>query len=148
MTIIWCMRFDVLDIEQTCKKRKKSKYKVIVLCTNAANSVGILIRVRDNIENISLELTKENRVDQSLWILVTNTKKNIRGSIIEAPQENVTLNNQLKTLHEDIREQIKIGKEEKQQTLILGDFNVKIGPAIEGKKAQVTKGGRQLLKLG
>ena len=148
MTIIWCMRFDVLDIEHTCKKRKKSKYKVIVLCTNAANSVGILIRVRDNIENISLELTKENRVDQSLWILVTNTKKNIRGGTIEAPQENVTLNNQLKTLHEDIREQIKIGKEEKQQTLILSDFNVKIGPAIEGKKAQVTKGGRQLLKLG
>ena len=50
-------------------------------------------------------------------------------------------------MYEDIREQIKIGKEEKQQTLFLGDFNVKIGAAIEGNKAQVTKGGRQLLKL-
>ena len=59
----------------------------------------------------------------------------------------VTPNNQLKIMYEDIREQIKIRKEEKQQTLFLGDFNVKIGAAIEGNKAQVTKGGRQLLKL-
>ena len=49
-------------------------------------------------------------------------------------------------MYEDIREQIKIRKE-KQQTLNLGDFNAKIGVAIEGNKAQVTKGGRQLLKL-
>ena len=78
---------------------------------------------------------------QRLWILVTNTKKKIRVGIIYAPQENVTPNNQLKIMYEDIREQIKIGKEEKQQTIILGDFNVKIGETIEGNKAQVTKKG-------
>ena len=50
-------------------------------------------------------------------------------------------------MFEDIREQIKIEKEEKQQILITGDFNAKIGEAIEGNKTQVTKGGRQLLKL-
>ena len=50
-------------------------------------------------------------------------------------------------MYQDIREQIKIGKEEKQQILIIGDFNAKIGEAIEGNKTQVTKGGRQLLKL-
>ena len=50
-------------------------------------------------------------------------------------------------MYEDIREQIKIVKEEKHQTLILGDFNAKVGAAIEGNKAQVTKGGTQLLKL-
>ena len=43
----------------------------------SANSGGILIGVRDNIKNISLELTQENKVGQSLWILLTNTiKKN------------------------------------------------------------------------
>ena len=50
-------------------------------------------------------------------------------------------------MYEDIREQTKIEKEEKQQALILGDFNAKIGAAIEDNKAQVTKGGKQLLKL-
>ena len=84
---------------------------------------------------------------QSLWILVTNTKKKNRVGVIYAPQENVTPNNELKIMYEDIREQIKMGKEEKQQMLILGDFNAKIGAAIESNRTQVTKGGRQLLKL-
>ena len=50
-------------------------------------------------------------------------------------------------MYEDIREQVKIGKGEKQQILILRDFNARIGAPIEGNKTQVTKGGRQLLKL-
>ena len=50
-------------------------------------------------------------------------------------------------MYEDIREQIKIEKEGKQQILIIGDFNAKIGATMEGNKTQVTKGGRQLLKL-
>ena len=81
---------------------------------------------RNEIKNISLELTQENKVGQSLWILLTNTKKKIGIDVIYAPQENVTPNNELKLMYEDIREQIKIGKEEKQQILILGDFNAKI----------------------
>ena len=40
-----------------------------------ANSGGILIGFKDNIKNISLELTPKNKVGQSLWILLTNTKK-------------------------------------------------------------------------
>ena len=43
-------------------------------------------------------------------------------------------------MYEDIREQIKITKEEKQQILILGDFNANILAAIEGNKTQETKG--------
>ena len=50
-------------------------------------------------------------------------------------------------MYEDIREQMKIGKEEKEQILILGDFDAKIGTTIEDNKTQVTKGERQLLKL-
>ena len=122
-------------------------YSLVCHNDRSANRGGILIGVRDNIENISLELTQENKVGQSLWILLTNTKKKIRIGVIYAPQENVTPNNELKLMYEDIREQIKIGKEEKQQILIIGDFNAKIGEVVEGNKTQVTKGGRQLLKL-
>ena len=42
-------------------------------------------------------------------------------------------------MYEDIREQTKIGKEEKQQALILRDISAKIEAAKEGNKAQVTK---------
>ena len=94
-------------------------YSLVYRNDRSANSGGILIGVRDNIKNISLELTQENKVGQSLWILLTNTKKKIRIGVIYAPQENVTPNNELKLMYEDIREQIKIGKEEKQQILIL-----------------------------
>ena len=51
-------------------------------------------------------------------------------------------------MYENIREQIKIGKVERQQILVLVDFNAKIGAAREDNKTQVTKGGRELLNLG
>ena len=116
-------------------------YSLVYRNNRSANSGGILIGVRDNIKNISLELTQENKVGQSLWILLTNTKKKTKIGVIFAPQENVTSNNELKLMYENIREQIKIGKEGKQQVLIIRDFNAKIGEAIEGNKTQVTKEG-------
>ena len=57
-------------------------------------------------------------------------RKEIRIDVIYASQGNVTPNNELKLVYEDIREQVKIGKEEKKQMLIIGDFNAKIGEAI------------------
>ena len=77
----------------------------------------------------------------------THKYKEKKLGAIYAPQENVTPNNELKLMYEDIREQIKIGKEEEKQILIIEDFNAKIGEAIESNKTQVTKRGRQLLKL-
>ena len=41
----------------------------------SANSGGILIGVRDNIKNIRAELTQENNVGQSLWILKIQRKQ-------------------------------------------------------------------------
>ena len=78
---------------------------------------------------------------------LTHKYKKNRIGVIYAPQEILTPNSELKLMYEDIREQIKIGKEEKQQILILGDFNAKIGAVIESNKTQVTRGGRQLLKI-
>ena len=71
---------------------------------------------------------------KSLWILLANTKKKITIGVIYAPQEKVTPNNKLKLMYEDIREQIKKRIKEKQQILILEDFNAKIGAAIKGNK--------------
>ena len=122
-------------------------YGLVYRNDRSANSGEILVLVRDNIKNFSLKSKVENNVGQSFWILVTNTNKKIRVWVIYTPQQNLTPNNQLKIKYEDSREQIKIGKEEKQQKIIQGDFNTRIGAAIQGNKAQVTKGRRQLLKL-
>ena len=53
-------------------------YSLVYRNDRSTNSGGTLIGVRDNIKNISLELTQENKLGQSLWILLTNTKKKIR----------------------------------------------------------------------
>ena len=65
-----------------------SSYSLVYRNGRSANSGGILIEVRDNIKNINLELTQENKVGQSLWILLTNTRKKIRIGVIYAPQCN------------------------------------------------------------
>ena len=58
-----------------------------------------------------------------------------------APKENVTSNNELKVMYNNISKQISIAQEERQQVLILGDFIAKVGTYIEGNKPTVTKGG-------
>ena len=70
-----------------------SGYSFVCRNDRSTNSGGILIGVRDNIKNISLELTQKNKMGQSLWILVTNSKKKNRLGVIYAPQENRTPNN-------------------------------------------------------
>ena len=44
-------------------------------------------------------------------------------------------------MYNNISKQISIAQEERQQVLILGDFNTKVGTYIEGNKPAVTKGG-------
>ena len=44
-------------------------------------------------------------------------------------------------MYNNISKHISIAQEERQQVLILGDFNAKVGTYIEGNKQTVTKGG-------
>ena len=48
-----------------------------VIYDRLVNSEEIRIGVKDNMKNISLELTQENKVGQFFWILVTNKSKKI-----------------------------------------------------------------------
>ena len=82
-----------------------------------------------------------------MWILLDNNRSKIRIGVIYAPQENVTSKNELKVMCNNISKQISIAQEERQQVLILGDFNAKVGTYIEDNKPTVTKGGRELMKM-
>ena len=59
------------------RRNPNARYSLVYRNDRSANSGGILIGVTDNIKNISLELTQENKIGQRLWILLTNRKKKI-----------------------------------------------------------------------
>ena len=60
----------MIDDMQKEKEIQIPGYSLVYRNGRSANSGGILVK-----KNISLELTQENKVGQSLWILLTNTKK-------------------------------------------------------------------------
>ena len=122
-------------------------YSQIFRNDRSGNSGGIMLAVKENIKTVTLEVTQEKEIGQSLWILLDNNRSKIRIGVIYAPQEHVTSNNELKVMYNNISKQISIAQEERQQVLILGDFNAKVGTYIEGNKPTVTKGGRQLMKM-
>ena len=122
-------------------------YSKIFRNDRPGNSGGIMLAVKGNIKTVTLEVAQEKKVGQSLWKLLDNNRSKIRIGVIYAPQENVTSNNELKVMYNNISKQISIAQEERQQVLILGDFNAKVGTYIEGNKPTVTKEGRQLMKM-
>ena len=50
-------------------------------------------------------------------------------------------------MYNNISKQISTAQEKRQQVLVLGDFNTKVGTYIEGNKPTVTKEGRQSMKI-
>ena len=82
------------------------------------NSKGILIAVRNSTKTISVEVTRYDKVGQTLGILLNNQKQKIGIGVIYGPQVNMTQNNELKLLHKTIAEQTEIIKEKYQQVLM------------------------------
>ena len=96
-----------------------------------------MLAVKENTKTVTLEVSQENKIGQTLWILLDNNKSKIRIGVIYTPQENVTSNNGLKVMYNNISKQISIAQEERQQVLILGDFSAKIHTYIvQGQKDQ------------
>ena len=79
--------------------------------------------------------------------MLDNNRSKIKIGAIYVPQENVTSNNQIKIMYNNVRKQISIVQEKWKQVLILGDFNAKVVTYIEGNKETMTKRERQLMKV-
>ena len=86
------------------------------------------------------EITK--RMEQ-----IDDQKIRINTAVIYAPQENVTRVKELRKMYESITKEIQDAREHKQQVIVLGDFNAKVGTKIQGNKETITKGERLLLKI-
>ena len=117
-------------------------YETIYRNDKTSNSGGIIIAVKDTLKTITMQVKQETEVGQTLWTLLNNQKKKIKLGVIYAPKEGVTLHKELKKLYASITEEIMKAKEEYQQSIIIGDFNPKIGNRIKGNMSTVTKGGR------
>ena len=110
----------------------------------ATNSRGILIAIKEILKAIVVEVNREDKIVQALWMLPNNQKTQVRMGVIYGLQENVAPNRELKKLYESISDHVDIGKGNNQEIIILGDFNSKIGNYIEDKKETITKGRRHL----
>ena len=63
------------------------------------------------------------------------------------PQESRTLLEDIKSIYKAIAEEVKMATENDEKLLIMGDLNCKVGLEIKNNKEEVSKGGRELLKL-
>ena len=75
---------------------------------------------------------------------MNNQKISIKLGVIYAPQENVIPVRELKKMYESITKEIQEAREHKQQVIVIGDFNAKVGTAIQGNKETITKGGENV----
>ena len=117
-------------------------YETIYHNDKTSNCGEITIAVKNTMKKITMQVKQERELGQTLWILLNNQKKKIKIGVIYAPQEGVTPNKELKKRYTSIAEQIIKAKEENQQSIIVGEFNSKIGDRIKGNISTVTKGGR------
>ena len=122
-------------------------YKVLPKNKQKEGGRGILVAVREELENITMIIGEEETPGEQLWINIKNERINIRIGVIYAPQESRTKQEDLNIMYKQMKKHIEEGKQEGQKIIIMGDFNCKIGKYIKNNKEEVTKGGRLLLKI-
>ena len=141
---ILCIVETHLDVKE---KLEIEGYKV-ALNNKSQGKGGVLIAWRENVKGLVKEVYQSSTIGQSLWITFkSHGNAAVRIGAIYAPQESETLKSELSAMYEDINQQVKIGDMLGQETIIVGDFNCRIGKAIPGNDPAVSKGGRLILKM-
>ena len=64
------------------------------------------------------------------WMTIANGRTNIMLGVIYVPQENKTNIGKLKEMYKDLTGQIIESKKQRQNLLLVEDFNCKVGNAI------------------
>ena len=108
---------------------------------------GVIIAVKKVLKNVTVEVHRTTEVFESLWIVINNTKVKIRIGVVYLPQEKTLKDKDISNIYKMIKQQIQEGKRNEECVIITGDFNCKVGGAIEGNKETVSKGGKKLLKM-
>ena len=96
-----------------------------------------------------LVATAEYKLHQAemLWMKLNNGETKLKIGVIYMPQESRTSLEKLKEIYQIIEDEIIDAQQKEDSILILGDLNCKVGEIIKNNSAEITKGGRLLLKL-
>ena len=114
---------------------------------NKTGKGGILIAVKTELKDATVETEQITEEYQSLWIKIDNTRNKINIGCIYAPQENKTKISTLNKMYKHIATHATKARQDNERIFITGDFNAKIGDAIPDNKKEVTKSGKLLIKM-
>ena len=109
---------------------------------------GVLLAYKRSLKRIVV-CTNEVKLNQAEmgWHMLDNGKIRLKIGVIYMPQESRTSLQKLQEIYDVMEEEIADARQKGDRILILGDLNCKIGEVIQGNKAEITMGGRLLLKL-
>ena len=105
---------------------------------------GILLAVRKELENITVEVKRTTKYLESLWVVINNNKVKLRIGVVYFPQEQ---DQNLEEIYSILEEQIQESAKKNESIMIMGDFNSRVGKEIEGNENRVSKGGKKLIKF-
>ena len=103
--------------------------------------------VRKEIKNITHIVNEDVSNGKVIWIVIDNTKLQLRLGLIFVPQESRSTTVKLQKMYDKIGRQIEQANVKDQDIIILGDFNCKIGDEIAGNNKEISKGGKMMLDL-
>ena len=99
---------------------------------------GCLIAYKEEVKNLVTEITKKET--EAIWLKIGNRNAELKICTVYCPSENQPKKN-IQRVYEEMEEEI-MKEEEKQRTVICGDFNAKIY-VNEGEKI---KGSGEIMK--
>ena len=127
---------------------KENKYEVIRLERKGKYGGGILIFIHKKIKSITTIEKVVEEPYEGCWININNQSHvKMKIGVVYAPQESRTEAKSLKKMYDEIKTNVDSAKMEGMTTLIMGDFNCKVGDIINGNTPDVSKGGKMLKEL-
>ena len=115
--------------------------------SNKIGKGGIVIAVRNELKDVTIETERTLEEYQTLWIKIDNGRNKINVGCVYAPQESKTKIAVFNRMYDHIRDRINKIKQDNERLILTGDFNAKVGDTIPGNKEEITKSGKLLLKM-
>ena len=106
----------------------------------------MIVLCKLHLANVMQRIPSEKEESEILWVKLTTSQVKFKLGLVYFPQETKTKTPVLREIYKDLEKEAKIGRENNETIMILGDFNCKIGGCIQGNSDIITKGGRELLR--